>query len=168
MTAEAVMNEIPKGKAADAAGLEEIMRTTERRVAQVAWAILGNVEDVKDAMQDTYLRAFRHLRRYDTSRDLTAWVVAIAVNVCRDVLKKRRPTLELVDTAQHSRIHDNLMLRRAIDSLPEKERMAVILHDVEGMTSEEVAAAIGNTAATVRVQLSRARAKLRQLLGGRS
>src|SRR4051812_20373796 len=98
MTADAVMTESSKAKAACTADFEEIMRTTERRVAQVAWAILGDVEDVKDAMQDTYLRAFRHLRRYDASRDVTAWLVAIAVNVCRDSLKRRRPKFEVVET----------------------------------------------------------------------
>ena len=166
MTADAVMTDAPKAKAGDAAAFEEIMRTTEQRVAQVAWAILGDIEDVKDAMQDTYLRAFRHLHRYDRSRDLTAWVVSITVNVCRDALKRRRPKLEVVEMSHQPRLDDNLMLRRAIDSLPEKERIAVILHDVEGFTAEEAASAIGNTAATVRVQLSRARAKLRAFFGG--
>jgi RNA polymerase sigma-70 factor, ECF subfamily len=174
MTADAVMTDTGDGalpivraaKEGDTAAFDEIMRTTERRVAQVAWAILGDIEDVKDAMQETYLRAFRHFRRYDESRNLTAWLVSIAVNVCRDTLKRRRPVLEVVDSAHQPRIDERLMLRRAIDSLPEGERTAIILHDVEGFTAEEAASAIGNTAATVRVQLSRARAKLRELLGG--
>ena len=169
MTADAVMtNAIARAaKDGDTAAFEEIMRATERRVAQVAWAILGDTEDVKDAMQETYLRAFRHLRRYDESRDLTAWLVSIAVNVCRDSLKRRRAVFEVVDSAQQPRFDERMMLRRAIESLPEGERTAIILHDVEGFTAEEAASAIGNTAATVRVQLSRARAKLRELLGGK-
>src|SRR4051812_15746383 len=108
MTADAVMIDARKAKVVDAAAFEEIMRTTEQRVAQVAWAILGDIEDVKDAMQDTYLRAFRHLHRYDESRDLTAWVVAITVNVCRDFLKKRRPKFAVVEKGYHPRVDDNL------------------------------------------------------------
>ena len=175
MTADAVMTDagdailqiVRAAKGGDAAAFDEIMRMTERRVAQVAWAILGDVEDVKDAMQDAYLRAFRHFRRYDESKDLTAWLVRITVNVCRDAMRKRRPHSALAEIVERSRVEEKLVLRNAIDSLPPKERLAVILHDVEGMTSEEVASALGNTAATVRVQLSRARNKLRQILGGK-
>ena len=176
MTADAVMTDsgdallrtIRAAKDGDTAAFDEIMRMTERRVAQVAWAILGDAEDAKDAMQEAYLRAFRHLKRYDESRDLAAWLVSITVNVCRDALKQRRPKLEIVDRGAPPRTDERLILRNAIDTLPERERTALILHDIEGMTSGEVASVIGNTAATVRVQLSRAREKLRKLLGGRS
>ena len=176
MTADAVMTDegdsllqiVRAAKGGDTAAFDEIMRMTERRVGQVATAILGDVEDVKDAMQETYLRAFRHLRRYDDSRDLTAWLVRIAVNVCRDALKRRRPKVEIVDAGYAPLVDELLILRNAIASLPEKERAALLLHDVEGMTGVEIAALLGNTAATVRVQLSRARQKLRRLLGGKS
>ena len=175
MTADAVMPDagdaflqiVRAAKAGDTAAFDEIMRMTERRVAQVAWAILGDVEDVKDAMQEAYLRAFRHFRRFDEAKDLTAWLVRITVNVCRDAIRRRRPHSVFVDIVEHARVEDRLVLRSAIDSLPEKERLAVILHDIEGMSSDEVASALGNTAATVRVQLSRARNKLRNLLGGK-
>jgi len=53
-----------------------------------------------------------------------------------------------------------------METLSERERLVLILRDVEGMTSEEAAAVLGNTAATVRVQLSKARAKVRAWLGG--
>ena len=80
MTAGAVMTDpgdallpiIRAAKAGDSAAFDEIMRMTERRVTQVAWAILGDAEDVKDAMQETYLRAFRHFRRFDETRNLFA------------------------------------------------------------------------------------------------
>jgi RNA polymerase sigma-70 factor (ECF subfamily) len=167
---------IRAAKAGDGAAFEEVMRMTERRVAQIAWSILGDADDVKDAVQETFLRLFRHLKRYDETRDLTAWVTRIAVNVCRDLLrgrKKHRHSEPLDDAlpSHDTRADEELahrrelvLLGRAIETLPAKERLAVILREVEGLRTEEVAAALGSSVSTVRVQISRARAKLRRLI----
>ena len=161
---------IRAAQAGDSAAFEELMVLTERRVAQIAWAILGNAEDVKDAVQETFLRLYRHLGKYDANRDFHGWLARITVNVCRDSLRKHKrvfeplPELECTHPrADEELIHrsDLALLRRAVDSLPPKERLAVILREVEGMRTEEVATALGSTVATVRVQISRARAKLR-------
>jgi RNA polymerase sigma-70 factor, ECF subfamily len=181
MTAEAVvLDEITRpdsldrtiraAQAGDGTAFEELMVLTQGRVAQLAWAILGDAEDVKDAVQETFLRLYRFLDRYDASRDFHGWLARITVNVCRDSLRKRKrvfePLVEIESAeprADEELIHRNelALLRRAVDSLPPKERLAVILREVEGMPTEEVATALGSTVTTVRVQVSRARAKLR-------
>lgn len=167
---------IRAAQAGDSAAFEEVMRMTERRVAQIAWSVLGDADDVKDALQETFLRLFRHLKRYDESRDLTAWVTRIAVNVCRDLLRHRRKGRSLEplhdalpsndaradDALAHRR--DLALLGRAIETLPTKQRLAVILREVEGLPTEDVAAALGSSVSTVRVQISRARVKLRNLI----
>jgi RNA polymerase sigma-70 factor (ECF subfamily) len=174
---DAVLEIVRAAKAGDRAAFDEIMLLTERRVAQLAWSILRDTEEVKEALQETFLRVFRHLRGYDESKDFLGWLTRVAVNVCRDLLRRRRRGLEPIDEASVTdEVHfeDDLIrrdeiaqLRRAIDSLPPKERMAIVLHDVEGLRTHEVAEALGNSVATVRVQLSRAREKLRRILGGR-
>lgn len=181
MTAEAVVTDeitrsdsldsiIRAAQAGDGAAFEELMVLTERRVAQIAWAILGDTEDVKDAVQETFLRLYRFLGRYDANRDFSGWLARITVNVCRDSLRRRKRVFEpLADfessdpRADEELIHRSelALLRRAVDALPPKERLAVILREVEGMRTEEVATALGSTVTTVRVQISRARAKLR-------
>ncbi|HEY0371944.1 MAG TPA: RNA polymerase sigma factor [Thermoanaerobaculia bacterium] len=161
---------IRAAQAGDAAAFEELMVLTQQRVAQLAWAILGDAEDVKDAVQETFLRIYRFLGRYDAHRDFHGWLARITVNVCRDALRKRKrifeelPELESNEArADEELIHqsDLARLRRAVDSLPPKERLAVILREVEGLPTDEVATALGTTVTTVRVQISRARAKLR-------
>ena len=161
---------IRAAQAGDATAFEELMVLTERRVAQIAWAILGDAEDVKDAVQETFLRLYRFLGRYDAKRDFSAWLARITVNVCRDALRRRKrvfeplPEMESTDPrADEELIHRNelALLRRAVDALPPKERLAVILREVESMRTEEIATALGSTVTTVRVQISRARAKLR-------
>src|SRR6476646_7964180 len=102
MTAEAVVSDeqttapsillatIRAAQHGDSRAFEELMIASERRVAQVAWRILGDAEEVKEAMQETFLRVFRHLKRYDESRDFFGWLYRIAVNVCRDLEARRR------------------------------------------------------------------------------
>jgi len=177
-TTPALLETIRAARAGDSAAFEEIMLLTERHVAQIAWRILRDAEEVKDAVQQTFLRLFRHLGRYDEKQDLFAWLSRIAVNVCFDLLRRRKRDriFEPLDTAMPAasneraadddliRRSDLALLGRAIDALPAKERMVVILRDVEGLPTDEVAAALGSSASTVRVQLSRARVKLRRFV----
>jgi RNA polymerase sigma-70 factor (ECF subfamily) len=159
----------------DERAFEEIMLASERRVSLLAWRILGDAEEVKEATQETFLRVFRHLRRFDDRRDFFGWLFRIAVNVCRDIEKRRRRRWifapfdqALLIASNHCSADDTIaanddaaLLTRAIDSLPAKERLAVILREVEELSTEEVAAILGSSPATVRVQVSKARAKLR-------
>jgi RNA polymerase sigma-70 factor (ECF subfamily) len=165
---------IRAAKSGDHRAFEDLMIATERKVATLAWRILGDAEEVKEALQETFLRLFRHLKRYDEARDFHGWLARITINVCRDLDRRRRKrrifaplddaaphaTNERIDDAVAAR-HDAALVGRAIETLPERERLAIILKDVEGLSTEEVAAILGNTAATVRVQLSKARAKVR-------
>ena len=165
---------IRAAKSGDHRAFEDLMIATERRVANLSWRILGDAEEVKEAVQETFLRVFRHLKRYDEERDFHAWLARITINVCRDLdrrRRKRRIFTSLDDAppqASDERIDDAVAARddvalvgRAINTLPERERLAIILRDVEGLSTEEVAEILGNSAATVRVQLSKARAKVR-------
>jgi RNA polymerase sigma-70 factor (ECF subfamily) len=184
--ADPVVPIIRAARAGDAAAFEELMQLTERRVAQIAWSVLGNADDVKDAVQETFLRLYRHLKRYDESKNFSGWVSRITVNVCRDQLRRRKsarifePLADDDQNASHDVAADDDLIRRdevallgrAIDQLPPKERMAVILRDLEGMRTAEVAEALGTSVITVRVQISRARIKLRKFIeswrGGRA
>jgi RNA polymerase sigma-70 factor, ECF subfamily len=171
---------IRAAKEGDSRAFEEIMLATERRVALLAWRILGDAEEVKEAVQETFLRLFRHLRRFDERQDFSGWLYRIAVNVCRDQEKRRRRRgfFAPLEAALHlpsrttsapdalARRGEVESLRRAIDALPQKERLALVLRDLEELSTEEVAAILGSRPATVRVQISKAREKLRRWLGG--
>ena len=173
-----LIRNIQAARRGESRAFEEIMILTERKVGQIAWRILGDSEDVKDAIQETFLRFFRHLGRYDEKKDLMGWLSRIAVNASLDVHRRRHRLRKFDSLDAASEVaagdiaaDDDLirrdevgLLRRAIETLPPKEKLAVLLRDVEGMPTNEVAAALGSSAATVRVQLSRARIKLRNLL----
>jgi len=169
-----LLETIRAARAGDGAAFEEIMVLTERGVARIAWRILGDPEEVKDAMQETFLRLFRFLGKFDEKKDFVAWLSRIAVNVCIDLRRRRKTSVELHDVPfDATSIEDELiqrsdrnMLTRAIDELAPRERAAILLRDVEGLSTNDVAAAMGNSVATVRVQLSRARVKLRRIIEG--
>jgi RNA polymerase sigma-70 factor (ECF subfamily) len=181
MTAAPMMDEssdlvatIRAARAGDSRAFEELMLATERRVASLAWHILGDAEEVKEALQETFLRVFRHLRGYDDTRDFFGWLYRIAVNVCRDLDSRRRRRWFFLPLEKAAAVHvdeedfvkkdDVARLMRAIDTLPQKERFAIILRDIEELPTEEVAAILGNSAATVRVQISNARTKIRKFM----
>jgi RNA polymerase sigma-70 factor, ECF subfamily len=174
--AESITMLIRAARDGDERAFEEIMILSQRRVASVAWRILGDAEETKEAVQETFLRLFRHLARYDETRDFFGWLFRITVNVCRDLeaRRRRRRIFAPMDDAHEmasaampaddalAQRDDLALLRRAIDALPPKEKLALVLRDVEELSTEEVAAILGSRPATVRVQISKARAKLRQ------
>jgi len=165
---------IRAARSGDHRAFEDLMIATQRYVANLSWRILGDAEEVKDAVQETFLRVFRHLKRYDETRDFHAWLARVTVNVCRDLNRRRRkrrvfaPLDEASTHATIERVDDDVIARaevalvtRAIDTLPERERLAIILRDIDGLSTEEVAEILGNKTSTVRVQLKNARAKVR-------
>src|SRR5689334_2611915 len=77
-------------RAGDTDAFEDLMIATERRVSGLAFRILGDAEDVKDAVQETFIKVFRHLDQYREQHEFFGWLFRITVNVCRDVERKRR------------------------------------------------------------------------------
>ena len=180
--ADALTRLVARTRAGDAAAFDELMRATERKVVATAWRLLGDREDARDAAQETYLRAFKYLARFREGEDFQAWLYRITVNVCRDAARKRRAgqagiTVDeealraaadfenfagAADAEQDAlRAQQRELLRRALDSLPERERAAIVLRDLEGLTTEEVARVLNTRPVTVRSQISSARAKLK-------
>ena len=137
--------------------------------------MLGNLEDAQDASQETFLRLHRNLRSLDEGRDPGAWLRRTAMNVCFDQLRRRKPSAELtVDPPVAASQYEALELEErkrlvaaALLELPEKERAAVVLRDIEGLETAEVARILGSSEATVRSQISMAKARLRKLLESR-
>jgi RNA polymerase sigma-70 factor (ECF subfamily) len=159
-------------RAGEREAFADLMALTEARVLALAWRILGDRLLAEDAAQETYLRVFRSLDSYRLGEPFEAWLVRIAVHVCYDQARKRGPhpvaveSLEsLPGTAPGAEAEVLLdqrraLVRRALATLPPGERIALVLRDLEGLTSEEVARVLGLRPATVRSQVASARAKV--------
>jgi RNA polymerase sigma-70 factor (ECF subfamily) len=154
------------------ATLEEMMRRHERDIVRLCWRMLGNLDDAREAAQDVFLKVWTNLGQLEAGRDPAPWLYSIGMNVCRDRLRKRRPTiaLESVDPAatgqspeaELSVAEKMKMLAHALGRLPEKERAAIVLRDLEGYSTAEVARILGTSELTVRSQISTARVKLKE------
>ncbi|NWJ40202.1 MAG: RNA polymerase sigma factor [Geothrix sp.] len=153
---------------------EDLMARTEARVLALAWRMLGDRHLAEDAAQETYLRVFRSLHTFRLGERFEAWLVRIAVNVCRDLARKRGPLpvpLDAMDTlpgdpaaadAEETALlyQRRALVHRALESLPQAERAALVLRDLEGLSTEEAARILGVRPVTIRSQAASARAKV--------
>ena len=172
---------IERAAAGDMVAFEEIMKHCEKRVMGLTWRMLENEADARDAAQEVFLRVYKYLGRFKQDQPFFAWVDQITLNVCRDIAKKRRQYntrfTSLEDGGNESaflvpdhhanaektliRVQERELIMRAIATLPERERAAILLRDLEGFSTEEVAQIMKSTATTVRSQISSARQKIR-------
>ena len=171
---------VERAAAGDTAAFEQIMIHSQQRVMAMSWRILGNEADALDASQEVFLRVYKYLGRFKQDQDFFAWLYPITVNVCRDMLKKRQhqndrfrslgaePEEALKIPFEHQGAEQSLiqaqrcqLISRAIARLPFKERASIVLRDVEGLSTDEVAQILKSSSATVRSQISSARRKIR-------
>ena len=168
---------IERAAGGDASAFEQIMIHSQQRVMAMSWRMLGNEADARDATQEVFLRVYKYLGRFKRNHDFFAWLYRITMNVCRDALKKRRhhavstadedeAFLEIPapqEDAEQTLIHAQRreLISRAIATLPYKERASIVLRDVEGLSTEEVARVLKSSSTTVRSQISSARKKIR-------
>jgi RNA polymerase sigma-70 factor (ECF subfamily) len=155
----------------------------ERMVLRTALRLLGRLDRAEDAAQETFLRLFRYLGRYDETREMGPWLYRVVVNVCRDICRKSGPRLVPLEDALHeappgspggpqavegdvARAEERRLVQAALVALPEKERAALVLRDLEGRPTSEVARILGSSEGTVRSQVSTARLKIRAFIRG--
>ena len=168
---------IIQAQAGDGEAFGELVQRYQRRVYRMVYRILMHHADAEDVVQETFLRAYRYLRSFDVSRDFRRWLYAIAVNECHRLRRglSRLPVVELdeslPDPAWTSSPEDvyaqrelGAEVQRALLKLSHHQRTALILAEVEGLKSAEVAEILGCSATTVRAHLFRARKNLRKAL----
>ena len=164
---------LERAVAGDRAAFDDLVRCHERRVLMTAWRMLGSKEDAQDAAQEVFLRLYRHLHRVDPSRPLMPWLYRMTVNVCHDLHRKRQLEVEVnsgkfdpansaADPAgEINRSEQMQMIAAALQTLTKKERAAIVLRDIQGLSTSEVADILGSRETTVRSHISSARVKIK-------
>lgn len=154
----------------DEIAFRDLYRRYTPRLYLTALRLLGHSEmDAEDAVQETWVRAVREMGKFRWESALGTWLIAIAGNVARDLLRKvrRRDERELSpgdEPLTQLVAGDGIDLERAIALLPEGYRTVLVLHDVEGLTHEEIGEALGIAPGTSKSQLFGARRSMRALL----
>ncbi|HVW10079.1 MAG TPA: sigma-70 family RNA polymerase sigma factor [Bryobacteraceae bacterium] len=166
---------ISQARSGDMAAFEQLMRRYERLVLMTAVRFLnGNVADAQDAAQTVFLRLHRSLAQFRSDASFSAWLYRITVNVCHDMNRRsqRRAEVELSSVARtlpaaadNAAADDERRLdavKAGLSRLGEKERAAIVLRDIEGLDTAQVASILGSSEATIRSQISVGRRKLRK------
>ena len=146
-----------------------------QRVYRVVFRLVGDPEQAEECTQDTFVKAFAQLDRFRGESSLSTWLHAIAVSMGLSALRRRKRRFQreadLEEASQLSAGEPGSSepdlkerLRQAIDGLPEKLRVTVVLHDIEGFTHAEIARMTGVPEGTCKTRLMGGRAKLREAL----
>jgi RNA polymerase sigma-70 factor (ECF subfamily) len=175
MTGYSVAQLVARTRAGDRSAAEALARRFMPACRAIALAILGNPQEADDACQDAFIAAIRDIDSCKQPDRFGAWIGQIVRNRARDVIRQRSVRImvslqhtDLVHeqtqsgTAERSELRDRLLAALAL--LPEEQREAVLLHDVEGWKHREIAAILGIPHGTVRSHVHHARAKMRVFL----
>ncbi|HEX3684754.1 MAG TPA: RNA polymerase sigma factor [Bryobacteraceae bacterium] len=177
---------VTRAKAGDADAFSDLVKHYDRRVFRMAKQITQNDDDAEDVLQETFFKAYTHLDDFQGNSKFYTWLVRIAVNEALMKLRKRRsdrtvPLDEPIDTGEdemvreiavwdenpedtYSREELGEILDQAIQSLKPAYRTVFVLRDIEEMSIEETAEALGLSISAVKSRLLRARLQLREKL----
>lgn len=164
----------------------ELVNRYERNIYRLARHITQSPEDAEDVLQETFLKAYEHLRDFQGNSKFYTWLVRIAVNQSLMKLRKRKSDASVslddpYDTGEGTLVREiaawdpnpeqtysqeemRAILEKAVDSLPPTFRAVFALRDIEELSTEETAAALNLSVPAVKSRLLRARLKLREKL----
>ncbi len=163
----------------DQHAFEELVKATYADTYTLAYRLLGDEEDARDVVQESYLRAYRGLKRFRGDAQFSTWLYRITANCAATQLGKRsrtrhdellddapladeRPEADPAAQADAGALRDRLQV--ALGELPPRLRAVVVLRDVYDLPHEAIAAELGISESAAKVRLHRARRKLRERL----
>jgi len=178
------MNEgmcVARVRAGDQAAFADLVRAYQSPIYNLCYRMLGEAGEAEDAAQETFLRAYSQLYRYDPNRPFKSWLFSIASHHCIDRLRKRRVTWVDIDDEPllaHPALREptpgpeEMTIRREQDrtvqallaGLSPKDRCAIVMRYWLDLSYEEIASATGTTASSVKSRLHRARTALGEML----
>lgn len=175
---------IVRAKAGDREAFNELVRDTYQRVHALALRLTGNEHDADDVVQETYVRAFRHLRRFRGDARFSTWLHRITANNASTLLGRRSKVQrrhdhldDVIDLVDYSSDNDPALhaeaaytrhrLDQAIARLPIRLRSVLELREGQGLTHREIAEELDITESAAKVRLHRARERVRTSLANR-
>ena len=172
---------VRRAQGEDKEAFEELVRRHQHRVFAVAGGILRRREDVEDIAQQVFVKAYFSLKRFDQRAAFSTWLYKITVNECWDLLRKKkvRPLVYESDLSEEQarqviasgekenpgpdasqRIEARERVERLLEGLDERDRLMLILKEVEGFSIDEIAEVLSLNGNTVKVRLFRARRRV--------
>ena len=178
---------VRRAQANDKEAYEELIARHQQRVFAVAAGILRRHEDIEDIAQQVFVKAYFSLKRFDGRAAFSTWLYRITLNECWDLLRKKkvRPLLYESDLSEEQaqrvadsesdgagpdirqRLENQQRVEHLLEGLEERDKLMLILKEVEGFSIEEIAEVLELNANTVKVRLFRARGRIVRKAGER-
>jgi len=177
---------VAAAQAGDIKSFEALVSLYERRIYHIAHRLVENTYDAEDVLQETFLKAFENLKRFRGESSFYTWIVRIAVNAALQKVNRRRrhPTVSIDDSSNqdadfrpkeivaweedpetlYSRKETQIILQKAISSLPVIYRTVFLLKDVENVPVDVIARTLSISLPAAKSRLIRARLELREYL----
>jgi len=160
----------------DSQAFSRLLEKYQKPVYNLCYRMLGNAEDAEDAAQETFLRAFKSLKRYDNSRPFSTWVLSIAAHYCIDQIRRQRQvTISIEDLVVPDvpdpapgletvlgKKEEQRRIRAILDKLEATDRAAVIMYYWYDFSYEEICQALSLSLSAVKSRLHRARRAMAQ------
>jgi RNA polymerase sigma-70 factor, ECF subfamily len=158
----------------DADAFSQLVEAYQHAVYNLCYRMLGDPYEAEDAAQETFLRAYRSMARYDRNRSFSTWLLSIAAHYCIDQIRKRRavvlpiedlPYQEIQDPAPNpeavaSQNEEQRRVQALLGSLSPADRASVVMYYWYDFSYEEIAQALGLTTSAVKSRLHRSRREL--------
>lgn len=188
MNDKALEKLIKQAQKGDVEAFERIIEEHQAVVYSIAFKMAGNESDAFDMAQESFLKIYRNLNKFDGRSKLSTWIYRVVSNTCLDELKKRKRHIENtksfdeeIDTSEDKivlEIRDDKplpdeqlenaelrdVLNKAVSELSEQHKAVLVLRDIEGFSYEDISEILNINAGTVKSRLSRARMALRKIL----
>ena len=167
----------------DLESFNQLVLRWERPIYALAYRVLGREEDARDIAQETFLRAFRALKGFKGQAKFSSWLYRIALNLCRDWIRRERRTpvapapegIDLIELAGEDTPSESIeetigrhelgrVVGKVMATLPEEQRTAIILKEYHGMTFQEIAELLDCPLSTVKTRLYQGLSVLRRQL----
>jgi len=159
-------------------GDESVFRTLvikhRDKVRNLVFITLGDAENVDDISQEVFISVYHKLKEFRFESKFTTWLYRITINKCRDFLRKKKVRSIFVPLGDSDREYpagpfsENIdlpqLVRNAIDKLPEKLKVPLILRDIEGLSYKEIAEQLGTEVGVIKSRIFRARESMRIIL----
>ncbi|WP_274653938.1 RNA polymerase sigma factor SigW [Paenibacillus humicola] len=169
----------------DQGAFAEIVDMYQDKLFHMAYRMLYNRQEAEDVVQDTFMRVYRNLARYDDTMKFSTWIYRIATNLCIDRLRKRKPVYSLdAESNEHEGLDGYAMIpsddrtpeselllsdtqriiHQAIETLPAKYKLVMVLRYLQEMSLQEIGEVLDMPVTTIKTRVHRGREFLRKKL----
>lgn len=169
---------IKRSQRGDAQAFNLLIQWHQKEVLNLAVRMLGNLQDAEDVCQDSWLKAWKSIKRF-RGGNFRSWLLHVVANKCRDEFRRRKKMArDLTIDSPHLAVADSKTdaysnhviaeeIQKALLQLPYEQRLAITLRDFNGLSYDEIAGVMKCSTGTVKSRLNRGRINLRNLLRDR-